>query len=216
MTDHRRARRRVTFAVAVAAAWVFAAGCNGTATSGVAPAPTSPITGDRTSQLMNLGATLSSTSQQPRTTPTRLAAGSCPGATKRALSAVAATLPPGTSRSPQQAATCQQGKPLDVTYPATTKRDWTVTVKVTDATSADCQKGAAVASVRCEPIADNPGLVGGAASCTSVPCEQSWVFGDGYLVVVSAHISDTLPGESEPALPSTVPMSVSLLKALIG
>jgi hypothetical protein len=153
-------------------------------------------------------------------------AGSIPVPTKqdcsvpaaRAVAAAAALLPEGTSRTPQPTENCSDGQSLDVTFPAVGKLTWTVTVKVTAGTAADCESGASNASASCGPVVGHPGFVGAEAVCSAIACDQAWVFRGADLVVVSGSVPDTQPGMSQRAIPAFqglgMLIGVSVLSAL--
>lgn len=140
---------------------------------------------------------------------------SCADAAARAMAAIAASLPPGTSSTPQHVSTCSDNQPLDVLYPATGAQTWTVTVKITAATATDCQLAASRASERCGPIEGHPGVIGAEANCSGIPCVQAWVFGDAFLVVVSASLSSFQPDRVGPQTPGGLGIGVAVLAALV-
>lgn len=142
----------------------------------------------------------------------------CAGPAARAVVAAAALLPQGTSRTPQHTENCSDGLSLDVTFPAVGKLTWTVTVKVTAGTAADCQWGASGASASCGPIVGHPGFVGAEAVCSAIACDQAWVFGGADLVVVSGSVPGTQLGMSQRTIPAFnslgILIGVSVLTAL--
>ena len=152
----------------------------------------------------------------PSSSSVELTGPSCATATARAISGAAALLPDGTSRKPQHTKTCLDGHTLDVTFLATGKLTWTVQVMVTTGTAADCQAGAADASQRCEPIEGHPGVIGTSAICASVSCEQAWIFGHEYSVVVQGSVPGAEPGPRGVAAESVdgVAIGVSVVAAL--
>lgn len=142
----------------------------------------------------------------------------CAGPAARAVVAAAELLPEGTSRTPQHTDFCSDGQPLDVTFLAVGTLNWTVTVKVTAGTAADCQSGASNASESCGHIVGHPGFIGAEAVCGAIACDQAWVFSGADLAVVSGYVPGTQPGKSQPAIPAfnglgTV-IGVSVLTAL--
>ena len=165
-----------------------------------------PISVGRTSNAPSAGSTLTTASQD------------CAAPAARAVAAAAALLPKGTSRTPQFTEPCSNGEPLDVTFPAVGKLTWTVTIKVSAGTAADCQSGASNASASCGPIVGHPGFIGAEAVCSAIACDQAWVFRGADLVVVNGYVPGAQPVMSQQAIPAfnglgTV-IGVSVLSAL--
>lgn len=154
----------------------------------------------------------------PNSSSADLTGHSCATAAARAIGVAAALLPDGTSRKPEHTKTCLDGKPLDLTFPATGKLTWTVKVTVTAGAAADCQAGAEGASQRCEPIEGHPGVIGTSAIWASESGEQAWIFGHGYLIVVQGNVPGTSPTPGGTAANSVdgVAIGVSVLTALTG
>lgn len=157
-------------------------------------------------------------STAPSSSSVELKGSFCATAVARAIGAAAALLPNGTSRKPQHTKTCLDGQPLDVTFLATGKLTWTVKLTVTIGTADDCQAGAEGASERCESIEGHPGVIGTSAICASVSCEQAWIFGHGYLVIVQGSVPGTEPRPGGIARDSVdgIAIGVSTVAALTG
>lgn len=142
----------------------------------------------------------------------------CAAAAARAIAAAAPLLPEGTSRTPEDSGLCSDGQPLDVTFPAVAKLAWTVTVKVTAGTVADCQAEAANGSASCQVIVGHPGFSGAEVFCSAIACDQAWVSKGSDLAVVLGYVPGAQLAMSQRAIPAfnglgTI-IGVSVLTAL--